>query len=81
MDADKNTVVVRVVGKDGKDQDRTIKLGEGVKLTGRNRTGEQLKLSDLREGSAVQIREKDGKVVEVTALTTDRSDSRPGKSK
>jgi len=81
VDADKNTVLVRVMGKDGKEQDRTIKLGEGVKLTGRSRTGEQLKLSDLREGSAVQIREKGGKIVEVTALTTDRSDSRPGKSK
>jgi hypothetical protein len=81
VDAEKNTVLVRVTGRDGKEQDRTIKLGEGVKLTGPSRTGEQLKLSDLREGSAVQIREKDGKVVEVTALTTDRSDRRPGKSK
>jgi hypothetical protein len=80
VDADKNTVLVRVTGKDGKEQDRTIKLGEGVKLTG-SRKGERLKLSDLREGSEVQIREKDGKVVEVTALKTDRSDRRPGKSK
>jgi hypothetical protein len=81
VDAEKNTVLIRMTGKDGKEQDRTIQMGDGVKLTGPSRSGEQLKLSDLHEGSAVQIREKDGKVVEVTALPTDRSDKRPGKSR
>jgi hypothetical protein len=62
VDADKKTMVVRVKDKDGKEEERTIEFKDGVQLAGLVRG---LGLSDLKEGSPVQVWEKDGKIVQV----------------
>jgi hypothetical protein len=62
VDADKKTMVVRVKGKDGKEEEKTIEFKNGVQLTGLV-TG--FGLSDLKEGSSVQLWEEDGKIVQV----------------
>jgi hypothetical protein len=62
VDSDKKTMVVRIKDKDGKEEEKTIEFKNGVRLTGLV-TG--LGLSDLKEGSAVRVWEKDGKVVQV----------------
>jgi hypothetical protein len=62
VDADKKTMVVRVKGKDGKEEEKTVEFKHGVQLTG---LVAGLGLSDLKEGCSVQVFEKDGKVVQV----------------
>jgi hypothetical protein len=62
VDADKKTMVIRVNGRDGKEEERTVEFKHGVQLTG---LVAGFGLSDLKEGSPVQVWEKDGKIVQV----------------
>jgi hypothetical protein len=77
VDADKKTLHVRVKGKDGKEQEKTIELSDDIKLVGINRGS---KLADIQEGSAVSIIEKKGKVIEVMLIPGSSDDIHPTKT-
>ena len=64
VDADNNTLIVKMRGKDGKEQERTLEVKEGVRLTGLE-AGTEFKLADLKPGAMIEVIEKDGKLTEL----------------
>lgn len=68
-DAAGHAITVKVKGRDGKEQDRTITL-KGIKLIGEDgkETKEEVFLKDLNEGEHILIIEQEGLVVSVRDL-------------
>src|SRR5260370_24939072 len=76
VDAASNTLVVKMRGKDGKEQERTLEIKEGVRLTGPE-AGTEFKLADLKPGDMIEVIEKDGKLTQL--LQTRRKQPPAGK--
>jgi hypothetical protein len=80
-DAAKHTITLKMRGKDGKEEERTIELKEGVKLIGED--GKEDKeghfLKELEPGERVLITEREGRVVSVRDLRDRRKIERKEK--
>jgi len=60
VDADKHTITLKVKGKDGKEEEKTVEIKEGVKVFGKD--GKEGKLADIAAGTQVMVFEKEGKL-------------------
>lgn len=63
VDADNNTVEVKTMDKNGKQENKTLQLSKDAKYM--DSTGKESKLSSLKPGDDVCITQKDGKVTEL----------------
>ena len=63
MDAQKDSVTVKMTDKTGKEQEKTFQLLKDVAL--RDSEGKTAKLSDFEAGDDIVLSQKDGKVTEI----------------
>jgi len=63
VDAQKDSVTVKMTDKSGQEQEKTFQLSKDVDL--RNSAGKTAKLSDFKAGDDIVLSQKDGKVTEI----------------
>jgi len=63
VDAQKDSVTVKVCDKTGQEQEKTFQLSKDVDL--RDSSGKTAKLSDFKVGDDIVLSQKDGKVTEI----------------
>jgi len=65
VDAKKNTVTLKMWGKNGKEDEQTFTLSNDVKIL--DESGKAASADSLKEGQCVRVTERDGKLAEIRA--------------
>jgi len=66
VDAAKHSITLKVRGRDGKEEEKTVELPEGIKVFGKE--GKEGKLTEVAVGDQVLVMEKEGKLESVRVM-------------